>query len=107
LLPSSPTPELRWWTPGLLRLSIDRLGILQAIGGFVLGLVALLSSYDHITVFSYIIHLQQQWGILCILASVATVVVVAEGFCAAVAELASRSLLRAAHVAAGRRSRSS
>jgi hypothetical protein len=97
LLPSSPTPELRWWTPGLLRLSIDRLGILQAIGGFVLGLVALLSSYDHITVFSYTIHLQQQWGILCILASVATVFVDAE--------LASRSRLRAADEAAEERNR--
>jgi hypothetical protein len=63
----------------------------------VLGLVALLSSYDHITVFSYTIHLHQQWGVPCILASVATVVVDAE--------LASRSRLRAADEAAEERNR--
>jgi hypothetical protein len=81
---------------------------LQAVGGVVLGLIALFSSNnDHITAFGHRIGLQQQWGIVGIAASVATVVVVAEGFCAAVAELASRSLLRAANVAAGRRSRSS
>jgi hypothetical protein len=38
------------------------------------------------------LQLQQQWGIVFILASVATVLVVAEGFCAAVAQLASRFL---------------
>jgi hypothetical protein len=81
----------RSW-PGL-----DRLGLIQAIGGLLLGLIALLSSYDHITLAGSTIALQQQWGILCIAASVATVVVVAEGFCEAVAELASRSRLRAAH----------
>jgi hypothetical protein len=55
----------------------------------VLGLIALFSSYDHITLAGSTIALQQQWGILCIAASVATVVVDAE--------LASRSRLRAAH----------
>jgi hypothetical protein len=69
-------------------LSLDRLGLNQAIGGFVLGLIALFSSYDHITLAGQSISLQQQWGIPCIAASVATVVVDAE--------LASRSRLRAA-----------
>jgi hypothetical protein len=73
------------------------LGLTQAIGGFVLGLIALFSSYDHITAFGHRIGLQQQWGILCILASVATVVVDAE--------LASRSRLRAADEAAEERNR--
>ncbi len=99
--PESPLFQRLW------RLNLDRLGLTQAIGGVVLGLIALFSSYAHITAFGHRIGLQQQWGIVGIAASVATVVVVAEGFCAAVAELASRSLLRAAHVAAGRRSRSS
>jgi hypothetical protein len=63
----------------------------------VLGLVALFSSYDHITVFSYKIHLQQQWGVVFILASVAAIFVDAE--------LASRSRLRAADEAAEERDR--
>jgi hypothetical protein len=76
----------------LRRLTLDRFGFLEAIGGLVLGLIALFSSYDHITVFNRTIALQQQWGILFIAASVATVFVDAE--------LASRSRLRAARDAA-------
>jgi hypothetical protein len=56
-------------------------GLTQALGGIALGLIALFSSYDHITLAGTSIGLQQQWGILFIAASVATVVVVAEGFC--------------------------
>jgi hypothetical protein len=41
----------------------------------ILGLIALFSSYDHITVFGRSIGLQQQWGIPLIAASVATVVI--------------------------------
>jgi hypothetical protein len=41
----------------------------------ILGLIALFSSYDHITAFGRSIGLQQQWGIPLIFASVATVVV--------------------------------
>ena len=89
--PESPQSQRLW------RLNLDRLGLTQAIGGFVLGLIALFSSYDHITAFGHRIGLQQQWGILCILASVATVVVDAE--------LASRSRLRAADEAAEERNR--
>ena len=83
-VPSELPPFQRLW-----RLNLDRLGLTQAIGGVVLGLIALFSSYDHITIAGHRIGLQQQWGILCILASVATVFVDAE--------LASRSRLRAAH----------
>jgi hypothetical protein len=63
---------MRLW-PGL-----DRLGLIQAIGGLLLGLIALFSSYDHISVAGTSLQLQQQWGPLFILASVATVVIDAE-----------------------------
>jgi superfamily II DNA helicase RecQ len=39
----------------------------------ILGLIALFSSYDHITAFGRSIGLQQQWGIPLIAASVATI----------------------------------
>jgi hypothetical protein len=39
----------------------------------ILGLIALFSSYDHITAFGRSIGLQQQWGIPLIFASVATI----------------------------------
>jgi superfamily II DNA helicase RecQ len=54
----------------------------------ILGLIALFSSYDHITAFGRSIGLQQQWGIPLIVASVATVFIDAQ--------LATRSRLRAA-----------
>jgi hypothetical protein len=69
-------------------LGLDRLGQIQAIGGLALGLIALFSSYDHITLAGRTLHLQQQWGIPFIVASVAIVFIDAE--------LASRSRLRAA-----------
>ena len=70
---------------------LDRIGLIQSIGGLVLGLIALFSSYDHITFAGRSIPLQQQWGIPFIFASVATVFVDAQ--------LATRSRLRAAHAA--------
>ncbi len=85
LPPESSDLDLPW--PGL-----DRLGILQALGGLILGLIALLSSYDHITLAGRTLPLPQQWGIPCIAASVATVFVDAQ--------LATRSRLRAEHRAA-------
>jgi len=78
---SSPTPS-SW--PGL-----DRLGCTQAIGGLVLGLIPLFSSYDHITVAGRTLQLQQQWGVAFIVASVAIILVDAQ--------LATRSRLRVAH----------
>jgi len=46
--PSAP-PE---WSPSqrLWCLSLDRFGLTQAIGGLALGLIALFSSYDHLTI---------------------------------------------------------
>ena len=82
---------LRPWS-GHDSLGLDRLGLNQTIGGLVLGLIALFSSYDHITFAGRSFPLQQQWGIPLIAASVATVFVDAQ--------LASRSRLRAAQDAA-------
>jgi hypothetical protein len=95
-------PSARPESPQYLRLwclSLDRLGLNQAIGGFVLGLIALFSSYDHITLAGQSISLQQQWGIPCIAASVATIFTGCVQYGAPLgrdAELASRSRLRAA-----------
>ena len=84
---STPRP----WS-NLEGFALDRLGLTQTIGGLVLGLIALFSSYDHITFAGRNVPLQQQWGIPLIAASVATVFVDAQ--------LASRSRLRAARDAA-------
>jgi hypothetical protein len=70
--PPESLDSLRPW-PGL-----DRLGLIQAIGGLFLGLIALFSSYDHSNIAGRNLPLQQQWGILFIAASVATIVVDAE-----------------------------
>ena len=88
--PDLPTTPLPW--PGL-----DRFGLIQAIAGLIFGLIALFSSYDHITLAGHSLPLQQQWGIPLILASVATVVVDAQ--------LATRSRLRAENAAASERDR--
>jgi len=69
--PESMNSQRSW--PGL-----DRLGLIQAIGGLFLGLIALFSSYDHVNIASRNLPLQQQWGILFIAASVATIVVDAQ-----------------------------
>ena len=90
--PPESTPSQRPW-----RLNLDRFGLIQAIGGGVLGLIALFTSYDHLSLAGFTIPIQQQWGIIFIAASVASVVVDAE--------LASRSRLRAADEAAEERSR--
>ncbi|MFN9629041.1 MAG: hypothetical protein ACK59A_02255 [Cyanobacteriota bacterium] len=71
---------------------MDRLGVLQVLGGLVLGLIALFSSYDHITLAGHTLQLQQQWGITFIIASLATVFIDAQ--------LATGSRLRAAQDAA-------
>ncbi|MFM7170965.1 MAG: hypothetical protein ACKOYH_09000, partial [Cyanobium sp.] len=73
-------------------MGLDQLGLIQAIGGLALGLIALFSSYDHITFAGHTLHLQQQWGVPFIVASVAIVFVDAE--------LATGSRLRAAEDAA-------
>jgi len=91
-LPSTPRPWSVVDPLGLDRLGLDPLGLTQSIGGLVLGLIALFSSYDHITFAGRSIPLQQQWGIPLIIASVAT------GFVDA--QLATGSRLRAAQEAA-------
>jgi hypothetical protein len=83
--PEFPATSRPW--PGL-----DRLGLTQALGGVALGLIALFSAYDHITLHGRTLQLQQQWGIPFIAASVAIIVVDAQ--------LATRSRLRAAQDAA-------
>ena len=82
---------------GLDQFGLDRVGLTQAIGGLALGLIALFSSYNHLTFAGRDIPIPQQWGIPLIAASVAIVFVVAEGISAAVAQLATGSRLRAAH----------
>ena len=83
--PEFPATPLPWS-------GLDRLGLTQSIGGLVLGLIALFSSYDHITFAGRSIPIQQQWGIPFIFASVATVFIDSQ--------LATRSRLRAARDAA-------
>ena len=102
VVPDASNPSARPESPQYQRLwclSLDRFGLNQAIGGFVLGLIALFSSYDHITLAGQSISLQQQWGIPCIAASVATIFTGCVQYGAPLgrdAELASRSRLRAA-----------
>jgi hypothetical protein len=66
--------------------------VLQVLGGLLLGLIALFSSYDHITLAGRTLQLQQQWGIPFIIASLATIFIDAQ--------LATGSRLRAARDAA-------
>ena len=95
--PPQELPAATPFWPGHGRLGLDRVGLTQAIGGLALGLIALFSSYNHLTFAGRDIPIPQQWGIPLIAASVAIVFVVAEGISAAVAQLATGSRLRAAH----------
>jgi hypothetical protein len=93
--PELPATPPSWPGPGHLGLGpfcLDRLGLTQAIGGLALGLIALFSSYDHLTIAGRTIAIPQQWGIPLIAASVAIVFVDAQ--------LATGSRLRAEHRAA-------
>ena len=78
-------------------LGLDGQGWLQIVGGSVIGLIALYSSYDHFNVFGRVIPLNQQRGDSFILASLAVVFIDAQ--------LASRSRLRAENEAAEARDR--
>jgi len=78
-------------------LGLDSQGWLQLIGGLVVGLIALCSSYDHFNVFGQVISLNQQRGVSFIIASLAVVFINAQ--------LASRSRLRAENEAAEARGR--
>jgi hypothetical protein len=85
--PAPVTPESKP-APRPLR-GLDFEGLLQALAGTVIALIALFSSYDHINVAGRRFPLQQQWGVWLIAASLALVLIDAE--------LATRSRLRAAH----------
>jgi len=77
---------------------LDLQGWIQAIAGLVIALIALLSSYDHISLPAGArLQLPQQWGVWFIVASVAVVAVDAQ--------LATGSRLRAANEAAEERNR--
>jgi hypothetical protein len=67
-------------------LGFDGQAWMQAIGGLVIGLIALYSSYDHITFGSTKHKLNRQWGVWLIASSLAVVAVDAQ--------LASRSRRR-------------
>ena len=72
---------------------LDRQGLIQALAGIVIALIALLPSYDHISFpAGASLQLPQQWGVWFIVASMALVVVDAQ--------LATGSRLRAANDAA-------
>ena len=69
--------------PDLLHRHVRFLGFdgpawIQLLGGLVVGLIALYSSYDHINLGSRRFTLNQQWGIWCIVASLAVVFVDAQ-----------------------------
>jgi hypothetical protein len=71
-LPSGPVPSRR-------RSCLDRQGVIQAIAGLVIALIALLTSYDHISFpAGSSLQLPQQWGVWFIFASMALVVVDAQ-----------------------------
>jgi hypothetical protein len=82
LAQDSPPPESAsgWLTTPLRarRRGLDRQGWIQAIGGLVIALIALLSSYDHIALPTGALQLPQQWGVWFIVASMALVVVDAQ-----------------------------
>jgi hypothetical protein len=85
-------PELPATPPSWPGHRLDRLGLSQAIGGLALGLIALFSSYDHLTIAGHNFPIPQQWGIPLIAASVAIILIDAQ--------LATGSRLRAEHRAA-------
>jgi hypothetical protein len=59
-------------------LGFDGQAWIQLLGGLVVGLIALYSSYDHINFGSYRLSLNQQWGVVFIAASLAVVAVDAQ-----------------------------
>jgi hypothetical protein len=71
---------------------LDLQGWIQSLAGLVIALIALLTSYDHISLPAGALQLPQQWGVWFIVASMAIVVVDAQ--------LATGSRLRAAQDAA-------
>jgi hypothetical protein len=79
-----------WW-----RFGFDGKALVEIGFGSVVGLIALFSSYDHISFPHRQFPIQQQWGVWLIVVSLPLVLVVAAGFCEAVAQLAAGSRRRA------------
>ena len=75
--PPSPPPAPAAPSPRQHQI-LDRQGLLEATAGTVIALIALFSSYDHITLADHTIPLQQQWGVWFIAASLALVFIDAE-----------------------------
>jgi hypothetical protein len=63
--------------------------VLETFAGVVVALIALISSYDHITLPGRIISVPKQWGGWFIALSLPFAPVVTAGFCEAVAQLAA------------------
>jgi len=80
-------PAPPWW-----RLGFDGKALLEAVVGTVVGLIALFSSYDHVSFPHRLFPLQQQWGVWLIVVSLPLVF--------ADAQLAARSRRRTAQDAA-------
>ena len=53
----------------VFRLAFDALAAVETLAGIVIGLVALFSSYDHISLPGHVFPLQQQWGVWLIVVS--------------------------------------
>ena len=81
-----------WW-----RLGFDGKALLEAFVGSVVGLIALFSSYDHVSLPHRQLLLQQQWGVWLIAASLPLLFVDAQ--------LAARSRQRGAAESARERNR--
>jgi hypothetical protein len=81
-----------WW-----RLGFDGKALLEAVVGSVVGLIALFSSYDHVSLPHRQLPLQQQWGVWLIALSLPLVFVDAQ--------LAARSRRRTAQDSARERAR--
>jgi hypothetical protein len=64
---------LPWW-----RLGFDGKAVLEAVVASVVGLIALFSSYDHVSLPQRKLPLQQQWGVWLIAASLPLVFIDAQ-----------------------------
>jgi len=62
----------------VFRLAFDAPAAVEALAGFVIGLVALFSSYDHVNLPGHVLPLQQQWGVWLIVVSFPLVLVDAQ-----------------------------
>jgi hypothetical protein len=54
----SPDPAPPWWW-----LVVDAIVLVETVVGSVVGLIALFSSYDHVSLPGQVLPIQQQWGV--------------------------------------------